>query len=426
MNKYRIAGGKVFDEFGTVVGRLTKNGTMVLQLEASSDQDSSSPMPALLDKTSDGTVRFLGTVGTGSFGPLTQKQAESKHIPLITYPASSGWGPSAISAEDPRFTRWGGFNIVPETQNGFGQIQSLSGSFDGSYPFFREFGFDGDTIAIRAGVDTGKQTWYLWVEGELTSLSGYTAEAGVRDITLVFPSAEPRIISILACWGEHYITTGSETDTIWKVSRSKGRRAALITDSWGRAESDPLLGWPYRLALSFGYSDICPSMQGGTGYYNPGPAGQGRQNFSDRLEDQVLALQPDDVFIGGSINDLPGALPGVDRSAVKSNMRSVFSRIKSIKARLFVIGTQYVDPNNTVVCDAQDSELEEVLSEFGESLVRTKGWLTGEGKITSKTGTGNRDKYRLADGDHLNIAGGNYWANRITAVVFDDVVNAEI
>lgn len=352
-------------------------------------------------------------------GVLSLDLAASSDVPTITYPASSGWGASAIACTDSRFTYWGGVSIIPNT-GAFGQMVSLSTSGENAQPFFWEFGFDGLTVVIRAGVDVNKTKWLLWVDGKLAKADAdyYVATTGTRDITITFAAKKlgGRVLTFLGSWGAHKITPGAATDTVYQVTRSKGRRVALIGDSWGRTSSDFMDGVFYHLALSLGYSDIIPSMQGGTGYYNPGPAGDNRRNFSDRFAAEVAPAACTDFIVGGSINDLPSSLPGVARGDVQAKMAQLYALIFSSQpnARVYAFGTQYVRSTLTSTYDSQDAELRAAISGLPVTLVSTSGWFTGTGKVDALANDGNRDIYRAADGDHpASPDGVRYWAARV-------------
>ena len=347
---------------------------------------------------------------------LSMSLAPAYDVPTITYPISSGWGSLAIDATNSRFTYWGGANIG---QNEFGKKQSLSTSeYLFTQPFFNEFGFDGSTLIIRAGVDSGKTKWYLWVDGLLaaTSNTPYSAPGSATyDITIEWPTSRPRTITILKTWGEQMITPGSITNTIYKITRNKGRKLGIIGDSYGKSDGNALDGNAYKLALSLGYLDICPSLQGGTGYYATGAAGQGRRSFGGRFADEIASYGFDDIIVTGSINDLPIALPGVLRSDVLSAIRDFYSKVFSAnsKARVHCFGCQYPDPTKTATYDALNAEIFSVISEFpAVNFYSTSGWLTGTGKSGSVANNGNRDIYRHSDGDHMTDIGYSYFAER--------------
>lgn len=380
-----------------------------------------------LSRTAARAGRAAAAEPPQQLGPLSMELAPAADVPTITYPASSGYGGSAISNTDSRFTYWGGVSIVPDTDNGFGQLKSLSSSsvYVAGQPFFSEYGFDGTTLTIRMGCDATKTEWHLWVDGKLasTTTEPYEATTGTIDLTMVFAAARPRIITTLGSWGAHKYTAGAATDTIWGVTRSKGRRVALIADSWGNSrDSEFMTGCMYRLALSLGYSDIMPSMQGGTGYYNPGPINQGRRCFADRFDDELGGQDCTDYIVLGSINDLPSALSGVARADVKVKMAELFSKIytESPNARVFVCGPQYVNPSLTANYAALEAELQEVLTgRFPKAVyVSSAGWLTGTGKVGTLAGSGNRDIYRASDGDHTSSPEGDiYWALRMRSAL---------
>ncbi|MDD0814295.1 hypothetical protein PSQ39_06595 [Curvibacter sp. HBC28] len=363
----------------------------------------------------------LAGLGVGYVPPLSMNLlAPSTDVPTISYAASSGWGALGIYATDARITYWGSAQgVAPDNTNGFGQMKSLSTSqYVGALPFFHEYGFDGSSLTIRAGVDSGKQKFFVWVDGRLaaTSTAAYSATAGTTDIVLTFGAAKPRVITFLSTWGPHVITPGSATNTVWKVTRPKGRRAAFVTDSWGSMDQgDALDGWAYKLALAAGYCDIIPSGQGGTGYYASGTAGQGRRSFSARLHDEVLVAAPDDIFVGGSINDLPSALPGVNRSLVTAAITSFYSQIAASapRARVYAFGVQYVRPDLTATYAALEAEFAAATSAYPfVQRISTQGWLTGTGNASATAGDGNRDVYRDSTLDHCTNAGYSYYAQR--------------
>lgn len=352
-------------------------------------------------------------------GPLSMELAAPEDVPTITYAASSGYGSNVVDRLDTRITYWGGPAIASKTTGGFGQMwsPSTSLSYVAGLPFFHEYGYDGAALVIRAGIDSGKQKWYLWVDGRLaaTSKTPYSATAGVQDITITWATARPRVITFLSAWGVHKITLDSAMRTVWKVSRKKGRKLAIVGDSWGKSEGDALAGWGYQAALSLGYSDIVISTQGGTGYYATGTAGQGRRSFSGRFADEVLAYGFDDLIVNGSINDLPAALPGVSRADVIAGIKSFYDAVFAAnpKARVWTFGCQYIDPTKTANYAAMDVEISGVVSQFKNlKLFSSSGWMTGTGKSGTTVGDGNRDLYRSSDGDHCTDAGYTYWAGR--------------
>lgn len=345
-------------------------------------------------------------------GPLSMDLTHADDVPTITYPVSAGWGGTALSCTDSRITYWGGAAIAPDNA-AFGQMKSKSSSsFVGNQPFFTEIGYDGTVLVLRAGVDVNKQKYLVWVDGKLAQASSefLSATSGTIDITLTFSTARPRVITFLSTWGVHKITPATNS-TVWKVDRSKGKKLALFGDSWGDISGEFLSGWGYRLALQLGYSDIVPSFQGGTGYYATGTAGQGRRSFIGRFADEVGAYGFDDVIVNGSINDLPSALPGVARADVIAQMSAFYDVAAATGKRIFVFGTQYVDSTLDATYAAQDLEIQQALDGRGEFFSST-GWLTGTGKVGATTGSGNRDLYRDATGNHCTEAGYRYWSHR--------------
>jgi len=413
-NVYRIGTQEAF--LGPYDRSLTifvsvESGTINYRIDADGDLSDQSPAIAALGAEVDGL-----DAQRQRKGPLSMDLALAADVPTITDVNSAGWGATAVACDDPRFTYWGGANIAPDTGS-FGQIKSKSSSsWVGNQPFFTEFGLDGTSVVIRAGVDAGKQKWMLWVDGKLAQASPdfMSATTGTRDITLTFAAARPRVITILATWGAHKYTVPT-TGSMYKVTRSKGRKIALIGDSWGDEAGEFLDGWGYHAALSLGYTDILPSFQGGTGYHATGTAGQGRRSFLGRFADEIGAYGYEDVIVNGSINDLPSALPGVARADVIQSAEAFFD-VASRNGQLIVFGCQYIDPTLSASYAALDAELQGALTGRGQ-FYSSNGWLTGTGRVGTTSGSGNRDIYRKADGNHPTPAGSRYWAARMSALI---------
>lgn len=203
-------------------------------------------------------------------------------------------------------------------------------------------------------------------------------------------------------------------------------QGSSITESYSVVNYSHL-GWPYLVSQSLGAECINVGV-GGTGFV----ANAGKASIPDRMQTDVYPFAPDILFIGGSINDTDATADeftaAIDKtlSGIKKNIPSCLTiLLGTFVPRPTGRENSYTVKNNIMREKALEHNLPFVdelngivYDQNGNILLNTGRWITGSGQTSNQKGDGNSDRY-IGDGTHLNIAGHEYIAERLTRVALE-------
>ncbi len=183
---------------------------------------------------------------------------------------------------------------------------------------------------------------------------------------------------------------------------------------------------PGRVAKMLGWSDVFNISEGGTGYLatNNGT----KYTFGQRLA-SIVAAQPDMVVYLGSVNDSQGN--GFSSAQLTPAALATWQALRAALPTTPVIaigvtqGTSFDSSPGVFNYTNVDYALQTAFNQWGDTnayYIPVAGdplgmWITGTGKVTSTTGTGNADVYVSSDGVHPTYQGLNYWSTRIASSI---------
>lgn len=262
----------------------------------------------------------------------------------------------------------------------------------------------------------------IWVDDVPLSL-GSPPETGTavgRFAYLAWMEKAPRKITVctyLVSQHAYWVNTG---DTITPTTApEQSSTLFLLGDSWAEGTAFGPVTFARLLPRYLGVDDISFSGQGGTGYVNAGPTGQGKSviGSADRLG-CVVASGADDVVIFGSVND-DSQSPAAITAAATAAYSYLATNLPA--ARVHVVLPQHpnsvaeVDPGHVANVAAVRAAAEAAANVH--SVIDTAGWLTGTGYSTMRTGDGNRDVFIGPDSVHPTPEGHEYLAERLAAIL---------
>lgn len=241
-------------------------------------------------------------------------------------------------------------------------------------------------------------------------------------LTLVFPTAKPRLIEIRTAGGLSACYT-VKPYRIWKPPPDPNPKIAVLGDSYvaptvmndaasGSVTSGAYdLGIYQRMGHLLGSSAIAMDGIGGTGYIAGGGSGM-PYGHANRLA-WLQSANPDVIVVhGGGANDLNA---GNSVSAVVAAVTGYFQTLRAQfpTAKLvfmegfappsFTPGTY--NPNYIAVRQGVQAALSTMRRVYYLDVATTRPPLNGTGYVTATNSSGNSDIYVGSDATHLTIRG---------------------
>lgn len=203
--------------------------------------------------------------------------------------------------------------------------------------------------------------------------------------------------------------------------------AVLGSSIEGGGNNYPILpssAWCTQVGKYLGWSDVRNLGIGGTGYIQPGSY----TNYAGHLSD-ATSFSPDIVIVGGPIND---ANTGSTQAQIQAAALSLFQQVRAALPNAIIIaGGQYPAASGpSAACLAGEAGVQAAVSQFGDGKTffvpiandANGSWITGTGKVTAATGTGNSDVYTSSDGTHPVQLGIDYAARRWATAIRQNVL----
>ncbi len=253
--------------------------------------------------------------------------------------------------------------------------------------------------------ETESLNWRLWIDGELLTFLPSIAHSGDGNayrVKFTFPGrAIRRLVFETPCWFRG-ISVGP-TDGI-RAHRPKGPRAIVMGDSFTEGTGIPngtdKMGFAATLMQNLGRQGVFISGSGGTGYTNQGLLG--RVKIGDRLQEDCLQYNPDEVWLFAGIND-------TFDETFQPEVRKVFSRIvlSPSKPKLFVGSPFWKSDNLPDDLLQKNAILKEECESAGGVFIDVlhPNFWTGQGREGAETGVGICDLYVCPDGTHFTQLG---------------------
>lgn len=223
--------------------------------------------------------------------------------------------------------------------------------------------------------------------------------------------------------------TGARVDPqsqIWAPNIADQVKVAVLGSSIeAGGNSYPIIGsqaWCIQLGKLMGWSDVRNMGLSGTGYANTG----GTFNYAQHLSD-VTSFSPDIVIVGGPINDTAG--PALQAAAL-----NLFQLIRAaLPGAVIIAGGTFPSATGPDASRlATEANISDAVTAFGDARTffvpiatdSLASWVTGTGKVTATTGTGNADVYISSDGTHPVQNAIDYEARRWAAAIRQRVLPA--
>ena len=333
-----------------------------------------------------------------------------------TLNATTGIASSVLVAPtSSRYTYFGGTSI---TASGSYYYNTTEGTSDQRVGFYVEFQFDGDDFEVLQNLTTAAGSGLqVFVDGvPTTAVPTVTGGAiGTYLTRVTFPTARPRLITLLVDHGFGGIRYLVSKWQATKSNRVRRRKLCIVGDSWyaGNNGGSYTHAAAYELGRLLGYDDIANVSESGTGYVGDGGGGARSVFGSATRLARIVAAAPDLILVAGSVNDLAA---GASQSAVTTAASAMYAALASSLpgTKLVVVGPQYTNGYGTF--DTISNGISAAVTANPTNVlgyISPNGFFTGTGSIAAPAGDGNSDFYLLSDRIHLNGVGLSYYAHRV-------------
>ena len=297
---------------------------------------------------------------------------------------------------------------------------------------------DGDKFAFyQPGGGSGSTGFMLYIDGRPTSLTPYLPVNAGSWVTVTFPTAKVRTITIRS-WNGVAGLYCAKPYRIWKPNPVRGPRVLIMGDSWtSNANVTNVMNAAYwDIGPHIGSDDVWLDYMGGTGYGvtsaangTDAPANRyldrlGTVNVAGQTWD-VATVKPDVVVIhGGGCNDL---FKGRTVAQVIADASTAFRtlRTKLPDAKLvFVEGFSppgftpaTYNPNYIAIRQGLQAALTDT-GVYYIDVATTSPWFIGAGNISAPNADGeNANVYITSDTFHPGDAGHLYLRARMGAQI---------
>jgi lysophospholipase L1-like esterase len=335
----------------------------------------------------------------------------------------------AMNASPSPFYFTGGIPYV----DGFGSYSFYSvlttGSTKGGVAAAVTFMTDANEVAVK--VYGGTQVVRYIIDGQYVTISGYKdGNGGNPSYNLIdFTNAggrKTRTITFSFMAGN--TTFGgisiAPTEEAWAPPAKDRLRVIWIGDSIssGGNGSPTILDTdtPRQVGQYLGWSDVWDSSQGGVGY--TATNGGGFYTFGQTATNMVPGNSPDLVVFMGSVNDV-GTASATQQANVLTALRNVRSAYATVP--IIVLGIWPDSTGPSAGLKSTETDVQTAVATFSDANTYfipiandpVQAWMTGTGKNTSTTGSGNSDAYTSSDGTHPSDIGRLYEVQREVAAI---------
>jgi lysophospholipase L1-like esterase len=213
------------------------------------------------------------------------------------------------------------------------------------------------------------------------------------------------------------------TDMVYKCATTPFRLIALgdsFLDGSGATVKNDCLGRVMGDLL--GVQDTWCSGSGGTGYIYD--INDTRYTFRERLAVDVIPYSPHVFATMGGGNDVNSAALQVEVDLYLRQFRAACPGVPH-----FVFGVWPGNSGPSAANIAKEGYIKAAVEAYGDPLTffipvctDTNGsWMSGTGKTTAPTGTGNGDVYNSSDGTHPNTEGHKYLGMRAADAIINTI-----
>lgn len=157
-------------------------------------------------------------------------------------------------------------------------------------------------------------------------------------------------------------------------------------------------GWPYRVGMMLGFTDVHNFGIGGTGFVTG-------WTYAQHISD-ITTYGPCDVIAFFGLYNDAGTAIATEQAAIVSTLTQ--ARALAPSAPLFVFGAWPGSTGPSVSLQNVETAASQAVTQFADPNTYfipmitdpSGGWITGTGKVTAPTGTGNADVWVSSDGVH--------------------------
>lgn len=350
---------------------------------------------------------------------------ESRNDVTITHDLTASTLPKVWNKQSTAFSYFGGAFKVAGSSYPDSQFITTDGTVDAgtgtalSPKFVKSFLFYGDKFEFKY---KNKQTFFEFIiDNKKAGDLSITGTGQIRYAQLVFSSVAFRRIDIVttnAFVGDFY----TENDV--SVSPIPNPRSILIAgDSYTEGTGAGFgLGYVTEFMKLSGNYNVIQSGSGGTGYHKDNG---GRPPLVDRVQTDIVDLNPDVVILAMGINDSSVS----DLSLVEADIITTFNTIKTglPNSTIIALGSWTSGEANagmqavTAMIKTQ-AESRGFLFINPTGTGNSDGWFTGTGQENSKNGDGNADIFISSDGTHPNLLGAEYLAVKL----YQEILNLNV
>lgn len=367
---------------------------------------------------------------------IAQPAAASVLQPTITQSASLPGGLSnayAYNASPSPFYYVGGYQVT--TGSSQYQTRCLLSIASTQLPCPSRITFLTDANKIAAKTTNSTNAIRYIIDGQYVTISGYPNGSGanpsynVIDFTNAGTRKVHKITLELSSQAQFGGVTVGPTEEVWAPKTQDRLRVIWIGDSISASGSNsPSVGGadtPYQVGLYLGWSDVWDSSQGGIGYTNTN-SGTG-YTFGQQVTQTVVGNNPNIIVFMGSVNDV-GTASGTEQANALAAFQA--ARAAAPTAPIIVLGIWPDATGPSAGVQSTETDIKTAVTTFNDSNTffipiandPLQAWMTGTGKVSSTTGTGNSDVYTASDGVHPTDMGRIYEAQRMALAIMN-VIN---
>ena len=256
--------------------------------------------------------------------------------------------PLASNVQGGHFTFCRGLPDPSGPTLGFKPALTVSTAPDGTrVPSGQQFSFFHEGTSLELHFQNNDRGYLLKIDGEYLSLTP-RIDAGQTYSRIDLGGRKLRRFDLITYKAAFAGIWTGPTDTVY-AAPVRGPRTICVGDSFTEADA---AGWTNWFAESLGWDDVWTSAVGGTGYVNNGNGLS--LNWQERIASDVIAYEPEVVFLHGSVNDLAQP-PAIVYAAVKD----VISRLRDALPDAVIaggmntpFGVEYWVADNLSVYDA--------------------------------------------------------------------------
>lgn len=265
---------------------------------------------------------------------------------------------------------------------------------------------DANEVAIK--VYGGTQVVRFIIDGQYVTISGYKdGTGGNPSYNLIdFTNAGGRKArTITMGFYANNTTFGgisiAPTEEAWAPPAKDRVRVLWIGDSIasGGANAPAIFeaDTPRQVGLYMGWSDVWDASQGGVGY--TAQNGGSNYTYAGTATNMVPGNAPDLIIFQGGVNDV-GTVSATQQANALAAFRNVRNAYASVP--IIVLGIWPDSTGPSAALKSTETDIQTAVNTFNDSNTffipiandPVQAWMTGTGKNTAPTGTGNSDAER--------------------------------